>query len=297
MNPPPAFQVYAKDFRSDPVVRRMTLAEIGLLLVLWTASWESESQGTLPADPWLISKITGRDVRNIRKFLAKFPEIYSESAGKLHIKKLCQQSEELQQRRQNQSAAAEATNRKRWPKPPNSDSVNGRSPPASASPSANSRCSLMRFSQDHDRSEEQEGVPSISKLNAAFKKAGIRMDMQATKDPQRTHLEVGIYRKKVGGAYFDATNAAMGPDECIQEALREGARSMLGNRGAELPGLNEGELASRAWERIRMSVAALQAIQNFETRRQHVVAVCTRVVTDLAYEFWQRQVINTQAAE
>lgn len=298
MNRPPAFQVYAKDFRSSPMVRRMTLAEIGLLLVLWAASWDSESPGTLPSDPWTISKITGTDVRILRKFLAKYPEIYSESTGNLHIKFLRHQYEELQQRRMSQSAGANSTNKKRAAERSVTDSVSARSAPASASSSSNDVCSLMQFPQDPPGSKQQERVSSISEVDTAFKRAArVMADSRNSvkQDPQRAHLEAGIYRKKIADAYFDATRGGMGPDACVQEALREGVRSMLGNRGAELRGATEDKFVSSAWDQILGGLGALHAVQNFETRSLQVVAVCTRVVTDLAYEFWKAQTVETVA--
>jgi hypothetical protein len=154
----------------------------------------------------------------------------------------------------------------------------------------------MQLSQVQKDSTEQELVPNPFQFNKAFEKAVQRLDPALTRNgDQRAHLEAGIFQKKIEDAYFDATEARMEPNECVRDAIREGARSMLNNRGAELRGMTEEDLVSAAWERIRNGVESLHCVSNFKTRSQHVVAVCTRIVTDLAYEFWRTQADKTVA--
>ena len=105
---------------------------------------------------------------------------------------------------------------------------------------------------------------------------------------QRAHLEAGIFRKKIGDAYFDASRAGMTPDECIREAIYAGALSLMGNRSVELRGLSHEELAEHVWERIRNSLSALHALKDPEIQSKQVVAVVNRCLTDAALEFWER---------
>jgi len=109
-------------------------------------------------------------------------------------------------------------------------------------------------------------------------------------------VEAGIYRKKIEAAYFDATRAGMKPDECIREAISAGALSLVGNRSVEIRGLDHGDLARDAWERIRNGVAAVHEMKNFEQRSKQVVAVVTRCLTTVALEFWERTAQEKTAA-
>lgn len=288
MNKPPAFQFYAKDWRSSATVRNMTLAETGVYIQLLAAAWDGDEPGTLPLGPGQIAKITGIDVRIVRRFLAKFPEIHSESAGKLHIKFLREQYVEIQQRRQAQSDAAKALNEKRWGKTSVSDSVSGRSAPASPSASAKEDSLAHAVISRRTEPETAGASPSRAQLEKEFRKTAAHLDPFDASGDQRAHLEAGIFRKRIEAAYFDATNARMKPDDCIQEAISAAALSLVGNRSVELRGLSEKELANQTWERIRNSLAALHEVQNFETRSKQVVAVVTRTVTRVALEFLER---------
>lgn len=152
-------------------------------------------------------------------------------------------------------------------------------------------CSLMKLSQDQrgPGAKPQEPGPTRSQVQKAIGKTAKRIDPASNRneDP-RAHLESGIYREKVGDAYFDATRAGMTPDECVREAITAGALTLAGNRSVELKGLRHEELAELVWERLRNSIQALHGVKDFDTRSQQVVAVVTRSVTDAAMEFWER---------
>jgi hypothetical protein len=164
MNRPPAYQIYAKDIRSSQTVRRMTLAHQGVFFAFMNAAWDSEQPGTLPASPWEISKITGIDVRIVRKFLAKYPELYSESAGTLHIKILCQQYEELQQRKQAQSDAGKLGNEKRWRKSSGGDSGSDCSAPAVAPATTSANEKHTDNNHHHSAQNQPDDDDRIQKL-------------------------------------------------------------------------------------------------------------------------------------
>jgi hypothetical protein len=105
---------------------------------------------------------------------------------------------------------------------------------------------------------------------------------------RRKHLEMGIYRKKIYAAYFDATNASMEPDDCVREGITAGALSILSNRSIELRGLDQQELSREVWEKLRPNILELHRVEPFIRRCNQVIAVVTRLVTDCAFEFWKR---------
>jgi hypothetical protein len=136
--------------------------------------------------------------------------------------------------------------------------------------------------------EKAGASPTRSQIRKALGKTLRHLDSSPNGD-QRKHLEEGIYRKKIGAAYFDATREGMKPDECIRQSVLAGALTLMGNRSVELKGLADKELVAQVWERIRPGISTLHEVQDFETRRKHVVSVVTRCLTDVAFEFWKRQ--------
>lgn len=298
MNNPPAFQHYAKDH----LVRTMgmSLRHRGVEVSVQSAMWVSDDPGSLPLPLDRVARSAGIDPRSLRDFVAMWPDRFIESEGKLVDPILRAQWKEMQQRRQLQSDAAHRTNEKRYGKRPGSDPVSDtvsdtlsdRSAPAfapaSASATTEQGCSLMRF-QEQEHSKRQEPGPTRSQVQKAIGRTAKRIDPASNRneDP-RAHLESGIYRKRVGDAYFDATMAGMTPDECVRDAITAGALTLAGNRSVELKGLRHEELAEHVWERLRNNIQALHGVEDFDTRSQQVVAVVTRSVTDAAMEFWGR---------
>jgi hypothetical protein len=110
---------------------------------------------------------------------------------------------------------------------------------------------------------------------------------------QRAHLQAGIFRKKIGAAYFDASQAGMNPSACLREAITEGALTLLYNRSVELRGLSHHELVTTVWEQIRPNAAVLCGVRGRDGGRdaliRHVTAVVTRSLADAALEFWKRR--------
>jgi Helix-turn-helix domain len=146
---------------------------------------------------------------------------------------------------------------------------------------------LMQLSQDHRTTKLHEPVSNLSQIGEAIGKTVKRFDSSANGE-QRSQLAGGIYRKKIGNAYFDATRAGMTPDECVREAITAGALTLVGNRSVQLRGLDHEDLARDVWERIRNGVAALNEVKNFEQRSRHVVAIITNCLTSVALEFWEQ---------
>jgi uncharacterized protein YdaU (DUF1376 family) len=298
MNKPPAFQHYAKDYLARTM--GMSLRHRGIEVSVQSAMWVSDDPGALPLPLDRAARSAGIDPRSLRDFVATWPDRFIESEGKLVDPILRAQWRQMEQRRQAQSDAAHRTNEKlhgkRAGSEPLSDSVSGtltvRSAPAFAPAFASSiteqGCSLMGF-QEQERPKRQEPGPTRSQIQKAIGKTAKRIDPASNRneDP-RAHLESGIYRRKVGDAYYDATKAGMTPDECVREAITAGALTLAGNRSVELKGLRHEELAEHVWERLRNSIQALHGVEDFDTRSQQVVAVVTRSVTDAAMEFWER---------
>jgi hypothetical protein len=266
-------------------VRKMSLSDVGVRAHLRAASWDSDEPGTLPPDPREIGKITGIDPRIIRKFLAKYPGLFSESSGKLYDTELCEQARNYREISEERSKAAKSSHPRK---------------PAIAEQKQTDKevdregegegCSLMQFPQDQQEAKLQEPVPTRSQVEKAIGKTAKRLDPASNRnEDQRAHLESGIYRKKIGDAYFDATRAGMTPDECVREAITAGALTLAGNRSVELKGLRHEELAEHVWERLRKNLSALHALKSFEIQSGQVVAVVTRNLTDVALEFWERR--------
>lgn len=85
---PPAFQFYAKDWRSSATVRSMDDHQKAVYIDMIAASWDSEEPGTLPLPLVTCAKVCGRNVRSLRSFLRKFPQTFVKVSGKLVNEKL-----------------------------------------------------------------------------------------------------------------------------------------------------------------------------------------------------------------
>ena len=116
MKKPPAFQFYAKDWRSSPTIRQMTREQKGDLIEMLAASWDQDPPGSLPLPVQLAANSAGLDPRVVRSLIAKFPKLWIEIDGRLVNPKLRAQWEELQQRQQKLSDAGKRGNESRWGK-------------------------------------------------------------------------------------------------------------------------------------------------------------------------------------
>jgi uncharacterized protein YdaU (DUF1376 family) len=283
MNKPPAFQFYVKGWRSSPTIRTMSLAEIGLYTQLLAASWDSDEPGTLPPNLREIAKITGIELRILRKFFAKYPGLFPEVSGKFRNWKLYEQALKYKEISQKRSSAAQS----RYPAIAEQKHHPASAPAFASASATKGGYSLMQLSQDRADVKLHEPVSTPSQIKNAIRNLAKQLDGSAS-DDQRTHIESGIFRKKIGDAYFDATRAGMTPDECMREAITAGALTLVGNRSVELKGLSHQELAEQVWNRIRNNLSALHEVKNFETRSRQVVGVVTRNLSDLASEFWKQ---------
>lgn len=111
---PPAFQFYAKDWRSSPTVCRMSRAERGLYVDLLALAWDSDHPGTIDLPLAEIAKTFGIKSEILRKFFGKFPETFQKIGGKFAQKKLQQQyakSLEISEKRR-QAASKSSANAK-----------------------------------------------------------------------------------------------------------------------------------------------------------------------------------------
>jgi hypothetical protein len=193
MNKPPAFQFYVKDWRSSPTVRSMTREQRGDLIDTLATSWDQDEPGTLPLPIELAAKICGISVRSFRKFVETFPKLWQIDGNRLVNPKLRAQWEELQQLKQKQSDAARRTNEEYWKRPSVSDSVSGRSAPASAKEG----CSLMQFSQDQEKPKLQEPGPTRSQIEKAIGKTAKQLDAAANGGGKKSAKDLDERRREL----------------------------------------------------------------------------------------------------
>jgi hypothetical protein len=141
MKKPPAFQFYAKDWRSSSTIRCMRLAQRGVAIESLAASWDQDEPGTLPIPEENAAKVCGIPVEIFKTFRRNFPKFWQEQDGKLVNLKLRAQWEELEQIKRAQSNAAKNTNEKlgRWPS--HSDTVSDPLTEALGDPSASAPAS------------------------------------------------------------------------------------------------------------------------------------------------------------
>jgi uncharacterized protein YdaU (DUF1376 family) len=105
-NKPPAFQFYAKDWRSSATVRSMDDHEKAVYIDMLAAAWDSDEPGTLPLDLTVCAKVCGRNVRSLRSFLSKFGQTFEEVSGKLVNEKLHEQWLKYKELSEKRSSAA-----------------------------------------------------------------------------------------------------------------------------------------------------------------------------------------------
>lgn len=113
---PPAFQFYAKDWRSSATVRQMSRQERGDYIDLLAAAWDSEDPGKLPLPIEIAAKSAGLDPRVARNFLTKFPRCFEEIDGKLVSRKLAQQFERISKFAESASLKGQKGAEARWHK-------------------------------------------------------------------------------------------------------------------------------------------------------------------------------------
>src|SRR5271155_1931542 len=110
-NKPPAFQFYAKDWRSSPNVRMMTREERGLYIDLLALAWDSEEPGTIAMTIPQICRELRVYSASLRKFLAKNSASWQQVNGKLIQPKLSLQWDkykEISEKRQQAGSKSSA---------------------------------------------------------------------------------------------------------------------------------------------------------------------------------------------
>lgn len=85
---PPAFQFYAKDWRSSPTVARMSRQQKGDYIELLAACWDSDEPGTLPLPIELAARLARLHPRSLLDLRSKYPSIFIEVQGRLVNEKL-----------------------------------------------------------------------------------------------------------------------------------------------------------------------------------------------------------------
>jgi uncharacterized protein YdaU (DUF1376 family) len=90
-NKPPAFQFYAKDWRSSPTVQSMTLAQEGLYIRLCALAWDSDEPGIILMPLPKICRLIGVESRTVRRFLDDFPATFRQARNGLTQEKLHEQ--------------------------------------------------------------------------------------------------------------------------------------------------------------------------------------------------------------
>ena len=113
-NKPPAFQFYAKDWRSSSIVRQMNLKERGVFIEMMAAAWDSEKPGTLPLPLEVVAKCVGLDPRVVRNFVSKYSKLWKEVGNRLVQPKLQAQWRELSAFSANARVRGKLGAEKRW---------------------------------------------------------------------------------------------------------------------------------------------------------------------------------------
>ena len=85
---PPAFQFYAKDWRSSPTVRSMTLEEEGLYIRMCALAWDSEEPGVITLSERELCRQLRIYSGSLRRFLAKFSSSWHRVGANLVQSKL-----------------------------------------------------------------------------------------------------------------------------------------------------------------------------------------------------------------
>jgi hypothetical protein len=97
MGKPPAFQFYAKDWRSSSTVKLMNYHQRGLYIDMLAAAWDSDEPGSLPLPLEIAARSVGCDVRSLRDLLSKFPRCFVQVGSHLVNEKLVEQARKYQE--------------------------------------------------------------------------------------------------------------------------------------------------------------------------------------------------------
>ncbi len=128
----------------------------------------------------------------------------------------------------------------------------------------------------------QEGF--LKTMRAIAGQKDLRTANPANGDARQAHLEAGIYRKRVGAAYFDCVHHGLGEADAVREALHQAALDLTTNRAVELRGIEPEDLRDRAWRRLQPHVPSFALVGDFERRQQCVVRAVIAAVVDAALD-------------
>jgi hypothetical protein len=106
MGKPPAFQFYAKDWRSSSTVKLMNYHQRGLYIDMLAAAWDSDEPGSLPLPLEIAARSVGCDVRSLRDLLSKFPRCFVQVGSHLVNDKLVEQARKYQEISKKRTSAA-----------------------------------------------------------------------------------------------------------------------------------------------------------------------------------------------
>lgn len=255
MNKPPAFQFYAKDWRSSPTIRSMTLAQKGVAIESMASSWDQDEPGSLPLPEEKAAKSCGIPVEIFKNYRRKFPKFWQVEGDKLVNPKLRSQWEELQQVRRSQSDAARRTNEKLGRKTSLSDTLSDTvtdtltDPSASASASAKSKHTLAgNRSRTRATKTGDQVDPLFAKFWADYPRQIRRKETQAAwralAEPQRIAAIEALASFKSCDAWQEQSGKFIpAPDRFLREGRWKtppsiGEKNANGNRKSH--GINSG---------------------------------------------------------
>src|ERR1700691_2018023 len=105
-NRPPAFQFYAKDWRSSSTVSRMTHEQRGIYISIMALAWDSEEPGTINMTEAQLCRELRIFSATLRRLLADFPTTLRKVDGKFVQTKLAEQWAKYKEISEKRSQAA-----------------------------------------------------------------------------------------------------------------------------------------------------------------------------------------------
>ena len=105
-NKPPAFQFYAKDWRSSMTVQAMTREQRSIYLDMMAIAWDSEEPGTITLSDDQLCHELRIFKGTLRRLLSAFPSCWRREEGKLVQPKLHEQWVKYKEIQQKRSASA-----------------------------------------------------------------------------------------------------------------------------------------------------------------------------------------------
>lgn len=297
-------QFYFRQFSADETVMGMDLEAVGAHILLMCAAGASPQGYKIRNDERMIRAIirnkNGKAWKGIKSQLLA-------GAWKLSPDKRWWVQDGMRRSfmkqkvfRDEQKRKSKLANEARWGHPRGDGSGTVRvspSHPSSSSPASASSSSIQKKESlahavvlEVPEPLTAGASPSPFEVQKAIGKTAKQLHPNGSKGGGlRAHIEAGIFRKKIADVYHDATHGGIAPNECILQAVHEGALSLMTNRSVELKGLTHQQLGELAWAKIAPGAETINLLQNFEARSKQVVATATRCVAEAAMEFLARK--------